>query len=213
MKAVIYARVSSLSDRQSTDRQVNDLTKYASVKSFDVVKTFTEHISGAAKNNDRPALVACIEYCLANKVDILLLSELSRLGRDVFEVQENVKRLKDAHINIYFQKEEFSIFNADGEEHPFCAIFIAVLGTCAKMERENIKFRLNSGRARYIANGGVLGRPKQTDKDKTESKQKKEQKYRKVLSDLNKGKSIRDVAAINRVSVSTVQRLKKEFGI
>lgn len=213
MKAVIYARVSSTSDRQSTDRQVNDLSSYASLNGMELINTFEEHISGAAKNNDRPILSACIDYCLNNGIDVLLVSELSRLGRNVFEVQENVKVLKDAHVNIYFQKEQFSIFLPDGKENPFCAIFIAVLGTCAQMERENIKFRLNSGRAQYIAKGGKLGRPKQNEDDKKASLEKKEEKYKKVLIALRKGKSIRDVAKITDVSVSTVQRLKKEFNI
>ena len=146
MKAVIYARVSSTTDRQTTDRQVNDLSAYASKNDYNVEKIFEEKISGATKNNGRIILNECIDYCIKNSIDCLLLSELSRLGRDVYEVQENVKTLKDHKINIYFQKENFSIFNQDFSENPFCAIFIAVLGTCAQMEREAIKFRLESGR-------------------------------------------------------------------
>ena len=45
-KAVIYARVSSITDRQCTDRQVKDLQEYASYKSYEVVEVYTEHISG-----------------------------------------------------------------------------------------------------------------------------------------------------------------------
>lgn len=210
-RVVIYARVSSKFDRQSTDRQVNDLSSYASLNGMELINTFEEHISGAAKNNDRPILSACIDYCLNNGIDVLLVSELSRLGRNVFEVQENVKVLKDAHVNIYFQKEQFSIFLPDGKENPFCAIFIAVLGTFAQMERENIQYRLNSGRAQYIANGGKVGRPEQSEDDKKVSAELKREKYKKVISYLKEGKSIRNVAKITGTSVSTVQRVKKEF--
>lgn len=209
MKAVIYARVSSVSDRQSTDRQVTDLTQYSNIKGYSIDKVFTEKISGAAKNIDRIVLSECIDYCVSNDINILLVSELSRLGRNVFEVQENVKLLKDAKINIYFQKEDFSILDSEGKENPFCAIMIAVLGTCAQMERENIKFRLNSGRNQYIANGGKLGRKEGSKK----TKEQKAEQYKKVLSDLRAGKSIRDVAKLNEVSPSTVLSLKKEFGI
>lgn len=209
MKAVIYARVSSVSDRQSTDRQVADLTQYSNIKGYSIDKVFTEKISGAAKNIDRIVLSECIDYCVSNDINILLVSELSRLGRNVFEVQENVKLLKDAKINIYFQKEDFSILDSEGKENPFCAIMIAVLGTCAQMERENIKFRLNSGRNQYIANGGKLGRKEGSKK----TKEQKAEQYKKVLSDLRAGKSIRDVAKLNKVSPSTVLSLKKEFGI
>lgn len=209
MKAVVYARVSSVNDRQSTDRQVADLTQYSNIKGYSIDKVFTEKISGAAKNIDRIVLSECIEYCVSNDISILLVSELSRLGRNVFEVQENVKLLKDAKINIYFQKEDFSILDSEGKENPFCAIMIAVLGTCAQMERENIKFRLNSGRNQYIANGGKLGRKEGSKK----TKEQKAEQYKKVLSDLRAGKSIRDIAKLNEVSPSTVLSLKKEFGI
>ena len=40
----------------------------------------------------------------------------------------------------------------------FTPIMIATLSTCAQLERENIKFRLNSGRKLYIERGGKLGR-------------------------------------------------------
>lgn len=207
MTAAIYARVSSLNDRQSTDRQVIDLQNYADRNSIEVVKVFEEHISGAKKNEERAILCECLNYCISNKVDTLLISELSRLGRNVDEVLANVKRCKDNGLNIYFQKENLSIFETDGKKNPFLNIFISVLGTCAEMERENIKFRLNSGRAKYIAEGGKLGRKIGSIK----SSEKKQDEYKLVLKELRKGTSIRRTAKLCDVSVSTVQRLKAEF--
>ena len=55
-QAVIYARVSSVGDRQSTDRQVLDLQEYAKSAKLDLVQIFEEHISGAKKNQERPVL-------------------------------------------------------------------------------------------------------------------------------------------------------------
>lgn len=207
MTAAIYARVSSLNDRQSTDRQVIDLQNYADRNSIEVVKVFEEHISGAKRNEERPILCECLDYCIDNKIDTLLISELSRLGRNVDEVLANVKRCKDNGLNIYFQKENLSIFETDGKKNPFLNIFISVLGTCAEMERENIKFRLNSGRAKYIAEGGKLGRKIGSIK----SSEKKQDEYKSVLKELRKGTSIRRTAKLCDVSVSTVQRLKAEF--
>lgn len=102
MKAVIYARVSSTNDRQSTDRQVTDLTNYANANGYELVKSFEEYISGAKKNEGRPVLCECLDYCIENHIDSLLISELSRLGRNVDEVLANVKRCKDNSLNIYF---------------------------------------------------------------------------------------------------------------
>ena len=61
--AVIYARVSSVGDRQSTERQVKDLSDYALYMKMDVRKVFEEHISGAKKNEERPVLCQTLEYC------------------------------------------------------------------------------------------------------------------------------------------------------
>lgn len=207
MKAVIYARVSSLNERQSTERQVIDLRNYADRNGIEVIKVFEEHISGAKRNEERAVLCECLDYCIDNKVDTLLISELSRLGRNVDEVLANVKRCKDNGLNIYFQKENLSIFEADGKKNPFLNIFISVLGTCAEMERENIKFRLNSGRAKYISEGGKLGRKIGYRKP---TEQKKEE-YKEVIKELKRGTSIRRTAKLCDVSISTVQRIKAEF--
>ena len=207
MKAAIYARVSSVGDRQDTTRQIRDLEKYATDNSIDIVKTFEEHISGAKKTKDRPVLTECLDYCINNNVDILLISELSRLGRNVDDVLSNVQLCKEHHLNVYFQKEQLSIFNADGKEHPFLTIFVAVLGTCAEMERENIKYRLNSGKEKYIAEGGKVGRKAGW----TKSDEKLQEQYASVIKQLKKGYPIRLVAKSEGVGVSTVQRMKKKF--
>ena len=208
-KAVIYARVSSVGDRQSTLRQVLDLTQYATTNGMEVVEIFEEHISGAVKNEKRPVLCECLDYCIANAINTLLISELSRLGRNVDEVLANIKRCKENNLNIYFQKENISIFQADGSKNPFLNIFISVLGTCAEMEREAIAFRLNSGLKRYKEAGGKVGRKVGSIK----TKEQKQEEYAKVLRSLKQGKSIRDTATLCGVSVSTVFRVKREFGI
>lgn len=208
-RSVIYARVSSVGARQSTERQVSDLQSYASHEGYEVSKVFEEHISGAKRNQDRPVLCECLEYCIKNRIEILLISELSRLGRKVDEVLENVKLCKDNHLNIYFQKENLTIFNPDGSENPFLTIMIAVLGTCAQLERETIYYRLNSGRSKYIAEGGKVGRKLGYRKPM----EVKEEEYKEVIRHLRKGTTIRDTAKLTGHCIRTVQQIKKEFDI
>ena len=112
-------------------------------------------------------------------------------------------------INAYFQKEGLSLFGPNGKENPYLAVMVSVLGVCAQMERENIVFRLNSGRTKYIADGGKMGRKVGSCK----SREQKQEEYNKVIRSLRAGKSVRDTAKICGVSVSTVQRVKKEFQI
>ncbi len=191
-KAVIYARVSSINDRQNTDRQVIDLTDFATKNSYEVVKVFEEHISGAKKNTERPILMECLDFAESNAIDIILCSELSRLGRNCDEVLKNVLHCKEVRINLFFQKENLFLFQEDGTENPYSNIMIAVLGTAAQMERDNIKFRLNSGRAKYIAEGGVLGRPVGTKK----TAEQLQKDYPKVVKELKKGTSLRRTAKL-----------------
>ena len=205
--AVIYSRVSSVGDRQDTSRQIRDLEILAKQRNLIIEKTYEEHISGAKKKEERPILTECLDYCFTNDIDILLISELSRLGRNVDDVLANVRLCKEKHLNVYFQKEQLSIFNEDGKEHPFLTIFIAVLGTCAEMERENIKFRLNSGKAQYLARGGKVGR-KQGYKKPDE---KLQEEYAGVIKMLRKGYPVRMIAKSEGVGISTVMRIKKKF--
>lgn len=207
--AVIYSRVSSQGDRQDTARQVRDLELLAKQRNLNVVKIFDEHISGAKRTLERPIMRECLEYCFANNVEILLISELSRLGRNVDDVLANVRLCKEKGLNVYFQKEQLSIFNDDGKEHPFLTIFIAVLGTCAEMERDNIKFRLNSGKAKYLAEGGKVGRKPGYKKPD----EKLQEEYASVIKLLRKGYPVRMIAKNEGVGISTVMRIKKKFNI
>lgn len=214
MKAIIYARVSSTTDRQSTDRQINDLNKYAQGNDIDVVKVFSEHISGAKKNIERPALMAAIDYAKANAIDIVLLSELSRLGRSVYELQAIVKDLRDSKINAYFHKENISLFNSDGTENIVTPILVTVLGVCAQLERENIAYRLNSGREQAIAKGIRMGRKAGT----TMSVADKRAKYPEVIKMLEKGQKMTDIAAWCKgkgikCSLATIKRIKKDLNL
>lgn len=206
-RAIIYARVSSVGDRQNTERQISDLTRYAEYSSLTVVRVFEEHISGAKRNMERPILLEAIEYAKSENITQILISELSRLGRNAFEVLSTVKEMIDAGINIYFQKEQFTLLDDEGKPSLFAPVMIATLSTCAQLERENIKFRLNSGRANYIAKGGRLGRKKGSVK--TEDAMREQ--YKDVITLLKKGYSVRNVAKLQSIGISTVQRIKNQF--
>ena len=213
IRAAIYARVSSTGERQSTERQVIDLTDYANKNTMTICRTFEEHISGAKKNHERPVLQECLTYCVEENIDVLLLSELSRLGRNVDEVLANIRYAKENHLNIYFQKEGISIYGSDGKENAYLTIMIAVLGTAAQMERENIHYRLQSGRKAYVnknkkATGkSGLGRRVGYKKPTTDY----ENEYKDVIKMLRKGYPIRTISSLTGRSLATIQKVKNIF--
>ena len=95
------------------------------------------------------------------------------------------------------------------------SIAIAVLGTCAQMERENIHYRLQSGRKVYVeknlAETGKSGLGRKVGYRKPIEKKKEE--YKETLKLLKAGYPIRKVAKLTDVSESTIKRLKREFCI
>lgn len=217
--SIAYCRVSSAEElhRQSTDRQEYSLSRLIEANGDILVhEPFCEHKSGAAKNSDRPVLQECFQYAVENNVDIIYFSSMDRLGRAIWQVLESIKFCLDNHINCYFQKEQMSLYMENGKENPFLSIFVAVISTCSQIERESIKFRLNDARekkkAEALAEGKTLaevgfGRPQKT-------REQMEIEYGNVIRALrDKGLSIRDAAKVCDVSVSTVQRVKKEFAL
>ena len=208
MKAVIYARVSSIGDRQNTDRQVADLKRYIAINNMELVNVFEEKMSGAKEN--RPVLNECIEYCVANRIHTLCVSEISRLGRSTKIVVNTIDELTKAGVNVYIQNLPLCTLNADGRPNSIAKMITAILSSFAEVERDTLLYRLRSGQeiARKVKNvkfGRKVGSVK--------SREQKQEEYAKVIRSLKQGKSVRDTAAICGVSVSTVQRVKKEFAI
>ena len=216
--AIIYARKSSsgsVESRQSTERQVIDLTDYANRNAMTICKTYEEHISGAKRNTERAVLSECIEYAISNRVDVVLFSELSRCGRAVWEVLDTIRTLKDNGINAYFQKEGLSLFSEDGTENVYLAVMLSVLCVCSQIERETIYYRLQSGRKVFVdknlAETGKSGLGRKVGYRKPIDKKREE--YKETLKLLRAGYPIRKVAKLTDVSESTVKRLKREFCI
>ena len=206
-KAVIYARVSSTGDRQDTGRQIKDLENYAKSQNIEIVKIYEEHISGAKRIEERQVLTECLEYCTSHSVDFLLLSELSRLGRSTLQVLRSLEILHEAKVSVYIQNLGLYTLQPDGKVNPIASIMVTVLAEMANIERSNIQYRLNSGRANYIANGGRLGRKKGS----TKSEEKLKEEYKETIALLKKGYSIRNIAKLQGIGISTVQRIKNQF--
>lgn len=206
-KAVIYARVSSTGDRQDTARQIKDLENYAKSQNIEIVKIYEEHISGAKRIEERQVLTECLEYCIKESVDFLFLSELSRLGRSTLQVLRSLEILHEAKVSVYIQNLGLYTLQTEGKVSPIACIMVTVLAEMANIERSNIQYRLNSGRANYIANGGKLGRKRGSIKPE----EKLREEYKETILLLKKGYSIRNIAKLQGIGISTVQRIKKQF--
>ena len=204
----LYCRVSSETDRQSTTRQVEDLKKFCKANDYAIKGIYEEHISGAKKNEQREVLMECLAFCVENHVSVLAVSELSRLGRSTLQVLKSLEMLHEANVSVYIQNLGLYTLQEDGKINTIASIICTVIAELGSIERNQIAYRLQSGRERYKANGGKFG-----NEGYRKPKEKKAEEYREVISYLRKGYSIRITARLTNRGMSTVQRIKKEFAM
>ena len=93
MKVVILARVST--DKQLYERQVVEMEQYCKSVGWDVAKIFTNKVSGAKKNEDRPEIMEMLAYIEENKIDKVCVLEISRLGRNTLEALKVIELLNE----------------------------------------------------------------------------------------------------------------------
>lgn len=202
----LYCRVSSEGDRQSTLRQVEDLKKFCEANGYAIKGTYEEHISGAKKNEQRKVLMDCLNYCISNHIQILAVHELSRLGRSTLQVLKSLEVLHEARVSVYIHNLGLYTLQEDGKVNPIASIICTVMSELSSIERSQIVYRLQSGRALYKANGGKFG-----NEGYRKPREKKAEEYKEVISYLRKGYSIRITAKLTGKGLSTVQRVKREF--
>lgn len=115
-KVVIFARVST--SNQEYDRQVNELTVLAANNNWKVCACFTEKISGAKANTERTELLRMVEYVTNNAIDKVLVTELSRLGRNTLGVLEVIELLNSKKVSIYIQNYAIETLTPEGAINP-----------------------------------------------------------------------------------------------
>ena len=95
------------------------------------------------------------------------MSEVSRLGRDVWEMTELAKFFHDHHLNVYFKRENLNMFNNDGSENTLFTMLFAMFSKFAENERTAIKERLQSGYKNFRDKGGKVGRKKEASRPRS----------------------------------------------
>lgn len=201
-KVVIFARVST--SNQEYDRQVNELTVLAANNNWKVCACFTEKISGAKSNSERKELLRMIEYIEVNHVDKVLVTELSRLGRDTLQVLEVIEMLNNKGISLYIQNYHIETLTAQGKVNPMSQFLVTILSEVARMERKTIRERVKSGYHNYRANGGKVGRKTGYRKDINVMLEE----YKEETKLLKKNYSLRNIYALTGTSVNTLRKIK-----
>lgn len=201
-KICIYARVSTQS--QDYQRQLSELREYATRMNYEVVKEFSEKISGAKAIAERQALTELLEYAAANRIDKVLVYECSRISRRAIDFLQVIEQLTQMKVSVYILQNGLETLMADGSVNPIAQLVLGIIGQFNSMERSLIRSRMSSGYNHFRSNGGKVGRKEGYKKS---DEQMKEQ-YSKELSLIKKGLSLRNIQAITGTSVNTLRKLK-----
>ena len=199
---VIFCRVSTFV--QDYERQINELTVLADRNGWTVRGVFAEKVSGARKNSSRPELNRMLDYISSEQIDKVLVTELSRLGRNTLQVLEVIDTLNKMGVSLYIQNYSIETLDTDGRVNPTSQFLITILAEIARMERKSIKERMDSGYNNYRNNGGKVGR--KCGYRKTDDVMREQ--YGDAIRLLKKGISFRNVSKLCDISVNTVRKCK-----
>lgn len=209
MNVAILARVSSESDRQDYDRQINDLTAIAKSKKWTVIKTITAKVSATkVRLLAREDIFELYELVEQGAVQKVLVTELTRLGRVAKEIRKVYEYLGENGISIFIQ----SLGLDTGAKGPFQKainnIIVTILAEIAELETVRLSSRIKSGMQEARRKGKIIGRPKGRTLD-IQKEVKTNPKYKRAAKALRDGLSLRKTAAFAGISVNTVRRIKE----
>ncbi len=189
-RVALYTRVSTTD--QSCERQVAELTAYAERSNFEIVAVVKETASGA--KNDRVERKMVVDLARKRKIDLVLVSELSRWGRSTADLRSTIQDLADRQVAIRaLNGPDLDISTAQGK------LMLNLLAAISEFERDLLQERIKSGiahaRSKGTKSGRAIGRPAF---DRVE-------RVTRLLAD---GLSVRSIASELRISKTTVMKVK-----
>lgn len=201
MRAIIYSRVSSKG--QSTKRQVSELRK---VQGFEVERIFREKLS-AFKNKaiQRPELQKAIDYMLQNDIQCMMIHEVSRLGRNTADLLNLIEEFRNQGICIYIHNLGIKINTGNPSEEIFTRLIVTLMADLARMESEQMSYRIKSGIRARKEKGLHTGRKVGS----FESPEAFLNKHKDIQKLLRQGYSYRQIQKLCNCGPNTIQKVKR----
>jgi len=168
--------------------------------------TLLDKVSGSVSFRDRVEAKKLVQLVEDGKVTELVVEEFSRLGRNTGDVISTLDWLDQYEVNVRIRNLGIES-RPNGKRNSVWKILSATMSSLYEMELENIKERTSTGRMIYLQNGGVLGRPKNSNESM--SKFMAKSKSKKIVHYLEMGLSIREVAKQVNASPKTIMKVKK----
>ena len=151
-KAVIYSRVST--NEQTVENQLRVLREVAEKRGLEVVREISdEGISGAKGRNERPGFDELIKGSVKNQWDIILVWDVSRLGRSLKHLVSFLEDIQSAHCDMYIHQSGIDTSTPSGK------MMFGMLSVFSEFERSMIRERVIAGQQRAKSEGKHIGRP------------------------------------------------------
>ena len=206
IKVCIYCRVST--SQQDFTHQLTTLRKYSQEHHYQVVKEYTEKISGAKKVAERQALSELLADVEKNQIKKILVFECSRLSRRALDFLSIIEQLNEKGVSVFFFQNGLETLLPDGKVNPIASLVLGIMSQFNSMERELIRARMKNGydnlRAQHTGEK-VVGRKVGYRKTNYQ------EEYSKEISLLKKNVSLRDCQALTGTSINTLRKLKSMY--
>jgi len=206
-RVCLFIRVST--QQQDYHRQILELTQYCRDKGFIITKTIATKISGVKKYEERPDVQELFQAAKAKQFDKVIVSEISRIGRNARDIRNTINYLHDRGISIVFRNLGGLESLDDASNESFVTnIIIAIYSELAQEEKRILSERIKSGLVNAKTKGKHIGRPEGTVMCKEDILKK----YPRLVKDLESGMSLISAMKVHEVSKGTVIKVKKILG-
>jgi putative DNA-invertase from lambdoid prophage Rac len=191
--AALYCRVSTAD--QNCARQERDLRAFAKKAGYKIAGVWRETASGA--RDDRAERKEVLALAQARKVDVILVTELTRWGRSMLDLFHTLQDLQAWDVSLVAQTGlQFDLRSAQGK------LIAALMAALAEFERDLRRERVRAGIAAAQKRGVVFGR-------RPGQRVKADRCAPKVLKLVGEGQSYREISHRLGLSKNTVLQIVK----
>ena len=150
LRVAAYCRVSTTLEQQegSYEAQISYYTeKIKSNPNWKLVGIYADDGKSATNTKKRDDFNAMIGDCMAGKIDMVITKSVSRFARNTVDSLQNIRKLKERNIPIFFEKEGINTMESGGE------LLITILSSQAQEESRNLSENTRWGLVRRFENG------------------------------------------------------------
>lgn len=151
-RVAAYARVSTDSEEQlnSYEAQVSFYTDYIKSRhDWDFVKVYTDEGISALNTKRREGFNQMVSDAIDGRIDLIVTKSVSRFARNTVDSLTTIRKLKDAGVECYFEKEAIWTFDGKGE------LLITIMASLAQEESRSLSENVTWGKRKSMADGNI----------------------------------------------------------